>query len=119
LLIAQGRCEGQIAASLRAMNFPRSRADDTLLPDFRGVLQTDDGATILFTWTGFGTTSQDGVRRLVGAVTHISDDARYRRLNTVLCPLVGTVHPRAEGSGFDVVLEVAELVWEAPDAFEV
>lgn len=52
LLFAQGRCEGQIAASLRAVNFPRRRADATLLPDFRGVLQTDDGATILFEWQG-------------------------------------------------------------------
>jgi hypothetical protein len=114
LLFAHGRCEGLVAASLRAMNFPRSRADETLLPDFRGVLETDDGATILFTWQGFGTTAEDGVRRLVGAVTHVSDDERYRRLNSVVCPLAGTVEPRAEGSGFDVLLEVAELVWEVP-----
>jgi hypothetical protein len=114
LLFAQGRCEGQIAASLRAVNFPRRRADATLLPDFRGVLETDDGATILFEWQGFGTTDDDGVRRLVGAVTHVSDDERYRRLNSVVCPLAGTVQPRATGTGFDVTLEVAELVWEAP-----
>jgi hypothetical protein len=114
LLFAHGRCEGQIAASLRAVNFPRRRADATLLPDFRGVLETDDGATILFEWHGFGTTDDDGVRRLVGAVTHISDDERYRRLNSVVCPLVGMVEPRAAGPGFDVALEVAELVWEPP-----
>ena len=52
LLFAEGRCEGRVAARLRAANFPRRRTDDTLTPDFRGVLETDDGATILFTWQG-------------------------------------------------------------------
>jgi len=51
LLFAEGRCEGRVAASLRAANFPRRRVDETLLPDFRGALTTDDGATILFSCT--------------------------------------------------------------------
>lgn len=114
LLFAHGRSEGQVAATLRAVNFPRQRADETLLPDFRGVLETDDGATILFTWHGFGTTADDGVRRLVGAVTHISDDERYSRLNGAICTLVGAVQARSDGSGLDVALEVAELLWEPP-----
>ena len=40
LLFAEGRCEGRVAARLRAANFPRRRTDDTLTPDFRGVLET-------------------------------------------------------------------------------
>jgi hypothetical protein len=114
LLFAQGRCEGLFDATLRAVNFPRRRADDTVLPDFRGVLQTDDGATILFTWHGFGTTAADGVRRIVGSVTHVSDDERYRRLNDVICTLAGIVEPRRDGPGLDVTIEVAELLWEPP-----
>ena len=74
LLFVEGRCEGRIVASLRAANFPRRRVDDTLTPDFRGVLETDDGATILFSWHGYGRTSPDGTRQLVGAMTHLSDD---------------------------------------------
>ena len=74
LLFAEGRCEGRVAASLRAANFPRRRADDTLTPDFRGVLETDDGATILFTWQGYGRTS--GRRR---PAARRSDDARQPR----------------------------------------
>ena len=109
LLFVVGRCEGGIAASLRAANFPRRRADGTLTPDFRGVLETDDGATILFAWHGYGV---DG--RLVGAMTHLSDDERYRRLNDVVCAVAGVVEQRAEG--FEVVLDVAELVWEPPAA---
>lgn len=60
LLFAEGRREGWIVASMRAANFPRRRADDTLTPDFRGILETDDGATILFTWQGYGHTAAGG-----------------------------------------------------------
>jgi len=114
LLFVEGRCEGQIAGALRASNFPRRRADGVLTPDFRGVVETDDGATILFTWQGYGVTAPDGVNRLVGALTHVSDDERYRWLNTVICAVAGTVEPRAAGPGFDVVLDVSQLVWQSP-----
>ena len=113
LLFVSGRVEGAISGSLRASNFPRRRADGVVTPDFRGVLQTDDGATILFTWQGFGT-SVDGVNQLVGAMTHVSDDERYRWLNTVLCTVAGIVEPRAGGAGLDVVLDVSQLVWQRP-----
>lgn len=112
LLFADGRCEGRVSASLRAVNFPRRRADGTLTPDFRGVLETDDGATILFTWQGYGRTAADGVRQLIGTMTHLSDDERYRRLNDVICAINGVVEPRDDGHGLDVVIEVSELVWE-------
>ena len=114
LLFVDGRCEGAIAGELRATNYPRRRADGVLTPDFRGVLQTDDGATILFTWQGFGVTAAGGVNQLVGAMTHVSDDERYSWLNTVVCTVAGIVAPRAGGAGLDVVLDVAQLVWQQP-----
>lgn len=110
-LIAEGRSKGRLTARLRAANYPRQRVDGTLLPDFRGVLETDDGATILFSWSGYAR-SGAGQRELVGAVTHITDDERYTWLNTAYCALAGDVRPREDASGFDVVLEVSELVWE-------
>lgn len=114
-LIAEGRCEGRLSARYRGANFPRRRTDGTLLPDFRGVLETDDGATILFSWRGYARSGAGGMRELVGSVTHVSDDERYRRLNDALCVLTGEVRPRDGGSGFDVVLDVSELVWEPSD----
>jgi hypothetical protein len=54
-LLTEGRCEGRISASWRGANYPRRRTDGTLTPDFRGVMETDDGATILFAWHGYGT----------------------------------------------------------------
>lgn len=114
-LIAEGRSTGRLSARLRAANFPRQRVDDTLLPDFRGVLETDDGATILFSWSGYARAGNDGMRQLVGCITHVTDDARYAWLNTAYCALEGDVRRRPAADGFDVVLEVSEIVWEAID----
>jgi Protein of unknown function (DUF3237) len=112
LLFAQGRCEGQVTGSLRAANFPRLRTDDTLTPDLRGVLETNDGAAILFTCRGYVHTAPDGVRQLVGAMTHISDHERYRWLNNVICPVTGVVEPRAKEHRSEVALEISQLIWE-------
>src|SRR3954470_7106733 len=60
-LVAEGRCSGRIAGRLRAANYPRGRPDNMLLPDFRGVLETDDGATVSFGWGG------DAAPRAAGA----------------------------------------------------
>jgi len=110
-LIAQGRCSGRIAGRLRAANYPRGRPDDVLLPDFRGVLETDDGATVLFAWSGYARPSSSG-RELVGSITHVSDDARYSWLNDVVGVVTGEVRREPNGDGSEVVIEVAELVWE-------
>jgi hypothetical protein len=111
-LIAEGRSTGRLSARYRAANFPRHRTDGTVTPDFRGVLETDDGATILFEWSGFARSGADGVHELVGRMTHVTDDARYSWLNDRQCAVAGEVRPKADGSGFDVVIEVAEIVWE-------
>jgi len=45
-------------------------------------------------------------------MTHASDDPRYVWLNDRVCTVAGEVQPRQGEQGFDVVLDVAELVWE-------
>jgi hypothetical protein len=109
--IAEGRAEGRLSARLRAANYPRRRVDGTLTPDFRGVLETDDGASILFAWQGYARTGSNGLRELVGSITHVSDDDRYRWLNDRLAAVVGEVRPR-NGGGSTVAIEVREIVWE-------
>jgi hypothetical protein len=111
-LLTEGRCEGRIAASWRGANYPRHRTDGTLTPDFRGVLETDDKATILFAWNGYGRTGQGGMSQLVGGMTHTTDDERYLWLNDAFCAVAGKVHHRPEDDGVEVVLDVFELVWE-------
>jgi hypothetical protein len=88
--------------------------DGTLTPDFRGVLETDDGATVLYAWHGYGRAGSGEARELVGSLVHETGDARYAWLNTAVCTLAGEVRPRGDGRGFEVVYEVSELVWEPP-----
>jgi len=115
-LIAEGRAEGRLSARYRAANFPRRRVDGALEPEFRGVLETDDGAAILFHWEGLATLTDSGMRRLLGMAQHVTDHERYRWLNGRVCAVEGEVRPRSGGSGFDVVLEVSEMVWEGVSA---
>ena len=67
-LIAEGRAEGRLSARYRAANFPRRRVDGALEPEFRGALETDDGATVLFHWEGLATLTDSGMRQLLGMV---------------------------------------------------
>ena len=111
-LLAEGRSTGRLSARYRAANFPRKRTDAALVPEFRGVLETDDGATILFEWQGLAVISDSGMRRLLGSLVHTTDDPRYRWLNDRVCAVEGEVRPRTDESGFDVVCEISEMVWE-------
>jgi hypothetical protein len=104
--LAEGRCEGGVTGRFRAANFPRRRGDGTLLPDFRGVVETDEGAVLMVALQGYLRAEREGRRELVGSMTHLSDDERYAHLNDAVCAVGGEVGP----SG--VVVEVAELVWE-------
>lgn len=109
-LLVEGRAHGRLSGRVRAANYPRQRPDGTLTPDFRGALETDDGAIVVFAWHGYGR-AKDGARQLLGSITHLSDDSRYRWLNNAMCALTGEVRP-LDGSRFDVVVEVSELIWE-------
>ena len=111
-LLAEGRCSGRVTGGLRAANYPRGRSDDVLLPDFRGVLATDDGATVLFAWTGYARPAGGGSRELAGGITHVTDDGRYGWLNDAFAVVTGEVRPRADGDGTEVVVEVFGVVPE-------
>jgi hypothetical protein len=106
-LIADGRVEGRIAGRMRGANHPRRRTDLTYLPDFNGVIETDDGATILFHLQGRGRPDQG---QIVGFATHVASEERFRWLNDSVCALVGKLKP--EDDRTDIVLDVAKLVWE-------
>jgi hypothetical protein len=80
------------------------------------VVETNDGAASLFTCRGYVHTAPDGVRQLVGAMTHISDHERYRWLNNVICAVTGVVEPRANRHGTEVALEISQLIWEPASA---
>src|SRR5215467_14072266 len=89
--VAEGRCEGSISGRFRGANYPRRRGDGTFRPDFRAVIETDDDATIMFEWHGYGRAYPIGRREIVGAVFHQADREPYRRLNDVVCISAGEV----------------------------
>ena len=88
------------------------RADGALVPEFRGALETDDGATVLFEWRGLAVRTDSGMRQLLGSLVHTTGDRRYRWLNDRVCAVEGEVRPRAGGPGSEVVFEGSEMVWE-------
>jgi len=99
---------------MRGANHPRRRVDGTYCPDFQGVIETGDGATVMFDWRGYGRAYPVGARQIVLTATHLCEDERYRWLNDVVCVGAGEVRTRPDGSGPDLVVDVAELVWEQP-----
>jgi len=110
LFIAEGRCEGRIAGRFRGVNHPRRRTDHTYVPDFQGVIETDDGATILVDTHGYGRAYPLGRRQIVVSSTHLSEHDSYRWLNDVIC--VGTGEVRSGEQDVELVIDVAELIWE-------
>jgi hypothetical protein len=115
--LAEGRCEGRIAGRLRASNAPRRRADGTFTPNFHGVIETDDGATIYLELRGYGRTYPAGRRQWLVAGTHLSAAEQYAWLNDAVVVGTGEVRrPPSSGANPsdspDLVLDVAELIWE-------
>ena len=116
LYFAEGHCEGAITGRFRGANFPlRQTADGPFRPDFRAVIDSDDGAAILVEWHGYGRAYPAERRQIVGSVFHVSDDDRYRRLNDAVCVCVGEVRASKDPNQHspDLVIDVAELIWEA------
>ena len=109
--LAQGRCEGRISGWFRGANHPNRRGDGTFLPDFQGVIETDDGAELLFDYRGYGRAYHVGRRQIVATGTHLSEDERYRWLNDSLSVGVGEVRSQPDEST-ELVVEWADLVWE-------
>jgi hypothetical protein len=66
---AEGRffflAEGRISGLFRGANHPSRRGDGTFLPDFQGVIETDDGAEVLFDYQGYGRAYPVGRRQIV------------------------------------------------------
>jgi len=110
-LLVEGRAEGRLSGRLSGANSPRQRTDGVQTPDFRGVIETDDGATVYFAWHGFGLAPAGGPSRLLGAITHLSRPRLHTWLNQAVGVLTGEVRPQDAGH-FDVVLEVSEPIWE-------
>jgi hypothetical protein len=108
---SEGRCDGRISGAFRGANHPRQRSDGTFQPNFQGIIETDDDATIYVDIGGYGRAYPAGRRQIVGYSLHLSHDARYRWLNDTVCASTGEVRALESGDT-ELVLETAELIWE-------
>jgi hypothetical protein len=94
--LAEGRCEGWVTGRFRGANFPRKEgAAGPFRPDFRAVIEADDGAVIMVEWHGYGRAYPPERRQVVGSVLHRADREPYSRLNDAVCVCTGEV--RAPG----------------------
>lgn len=102
----RGTATGRIAGSVVWSNYPRRRSDGRMLPNARGLISTDDGASILFELRGRTIFAGDapGRQNLVGWFE--SDDDRYRWLNDVVCIADGLIDD--DGMRIHVYAGVAE-----------
>jgi hypothetical protein len=105
LFFAEGRVQGDVSGRFRGLNHARLRGDDVYVPDFDGVIETDDGALLAFHLTGLARKSEYG-REVTGTIVHSTGSERYGWLNNAVCVFAG------EARRNDIRLEVAELVWE-------
>jgi hypothetical protein len=108
IFVAEGRCDGALTGRFRGLNHPRLRPDNVYLPNFQGVIETDDGAKIAFDYRGYGRPRDYG-REVVGTAFHSTGDERYARLNDAVAVISG------EARDGEIRLEIAELLWEPPE----
>jgi hypothetical protein len=104
----EGRLSGErLSGELRLTNLAERRADNVNLPTLRGVLTTDDGASVWIELDGVATLREaDGARVFVTACRFRTGDERYAWLNTVVGVLEGVLgavalEGRARGRVFE------------------
>ena len=88
----RGTASGLVAGSVVWSNYPHRRSDGRMLPNVRGLITTDDGATIVFEFRGrtiFVEGDPSGRQNLVGWFE--ADDQRYRWLNDTVCIAEGRI----------------------------
>jgi hypothetical protein len=80
----------QLRGSIHLTNLAPRRPDNVNMPTLRGLLTTDDGATVYVEMTGIATLrAADQARVFVTSLTFRTGDSRYAWLNTVFGVLEG------------------------------
>lgn len=90
----RGQVSGaEVTGAVRWSNHPRRREDGVLMPDAHGVIDTEDGASILFHLGGYSTAVEGSpsTRGIVSPASFATDDDRYRWLNDVVAIGEGSI----------------------------
>jgi hypothetical protein len=83
----------RVTGSVRWSNHPHRREDGVLVPNAHGLIETGDGARILFHLGGYSHVIEGSpkLRGIVSPATFETDDDRYRWLNDVIAVGEGTI----------------------------
>jgi hypothetical protein len=100
---SEGSLYGEGGGSFRGMglngtarwvNHARRRSDGVNLPDVHGIIRTDEGPYVLFTFQGRTLpVLEDKLRRQLLSVLFEAEDERYAWLNSAVCVLEGLFAP--------------------------
>jgi hypothetical protein len=114
----QGEITGDaLRGTLRWANAPRRREDGVWTPNLRGVLRTDDGAEILVSIHGQSVQEETGAgfrRAILARLEFLSEDERYRWLNTTFAVGEGEIDEETEAWWLDVSVCVHEVAAGPP-----
>ena len=132
---ANGKCDGAITGEFHGANHPHRRVDKSFAMNLQGFVKTNDGATIMTDYKGYGrsfqrsqtlygTSSNEKTRfrrQVIGAAWHVTDSEKYRWLNDAVCAIAGEVRvppdipsDKLKQADVQLVFDVAEIVWEPP-----
>jgi hypothetical protein len=106
-----------LRGTLRWSNYPRRREDGVWTPNVRGVIATDDGASIMLSMHGQSveqSTETGLLRAILVRLEFLTDDARYRWINTVFAVAEGEIDEDTEEIWFDAFVCVNDKVAHAP-----
>jgi len=104
----------KLAGQVRWSNHPRRRSDGRMLPDAAGMIQTDDGAKVMFRMQGRTVfrTNEKGERK-GGQLLSILFESQYEKylwLNDELCVMEGVIDAQTMRMKFAVFACVNELI---------
>jgi hypothetical protein len=85
-----------------------------LEPLYRVRLTYPEGWAVGLEWHGYGRAYPPERRQIAGSVFHLADREPYSRLNDAVSVCVGEVRAPSDPAqtGPDLVMDVAELIWE-------
>ena len=113
--IAEGRCEGGVTGRFRGANFPlKQGAAGPFRPDFRAVIEADDGAVIMVELHGYGHPRPAGAPpgRRVGVPLGRPGALSAAERRGLRVRGRGPRAQRSRPGRTNLVIDVAELIWE-------
>ena len=96
----------RLKGTARWVNHPHCRSDGVWLPNLHGVIQTDDGASILFSLQGRTKFTAEGKGHQLSNTMLQTGDERYQWLNDSICVLEGVIE------GFAMQAQVFQCINE-------